>query len=133
MCDCGTCCHACGHDPGCSALDSEPLPGLEAVVADPRPGSFLDWMLAPAAEATPAEDDSDSDWELPELHESTYHVNRHREFPYGCRWCGELKRSHPLDKWTPVADGYHQWTEPTQGQIKARMHARRAARKRVAA
>lgn len=46
MCDCGTCYHACGHDPGCSIR--EPLPDLEAVIADPRPGSFLAWLLRDA-------------------------------------------------------------------------------------
>ncbi len=95
------------------------------------PGTFLDWLLDQAVdenvEALAAESWGD-DGPEPELHELTYHVNRHREFPYGCRWCGEPRRGHPLDKWTPVVDGYHQWTEPTQGQIKARMLARRAAK-----
>jgi hypothetical protein len=69
---------------------------------------------------------------LPELHELTYQVNRHREIPSGCRWCGKSKRAHGWSEWTPVVDGYHQWTEPTQGQVKARMLARRAAREQVA-
>lgn len=43
MCDCGTCCNACGHDQGCSVF--KPLPDLDAVLADPRPGSFLGWLL----------------------------------------------------------------------------------------
>lgn len=46
--------------------------------------------------------------------------------PSGCRWCGVPEREH-LQRWKkPV--GWHTWEQPTQEQIKERMHARRAAR-----
>lgn len=46
--------------------------------------------------------------------------------PSACRWCGIPKRSH-FQQWKkPV--GWHQWTQPLQEQIKARMLARRLAR-----
>lgn len=46
--------------------------------------------------------------------------------PNGCRWCGIPKGSHGW-QWLP-GQGMHQWEQPTQEQIKARMKARRAAR-----
>lgn len=50
--------------------------------------------------------------------------------PSACRWCGIPKRSH-FQQWKkPV--GWHTWTHPLQEQIKARMLARRAARKGAA-
>ncbi len=57
-------------------------------------------------------------------------VIRHRvpPNPDGCRWCGISQRAHAR-QWTAEA-GWHQWTQPTQDQIKARMRARRAARTR---
>ncbi|EFL29376.1 hypothetical protein SSOG_09090 [Streptomyces himastatinicus ATCC 53653] len=45
--------------------------------------------------------------------------------PMGCRWCGLDKRPH-FQQWKPPV-GWHQWTQPTQEQIKERMLARRAA------
>lgn len=47
--------------------------------------------------------------------------------PFGCRWCGGEQRGHGR-RWLP-GRGYHEWERPTQAQIKARMLARRAARK----
>lgn len=50
--------------------------------------------------------------------------------PSGCRHCGIDERGHAR-RWTPPSKdgpGWHQWTPPTQEQIKARMLARRAAR-----
>lgn len=44
--------------------------------------------------------------------------------PNGCRHCGIDHREH-AQRWTDAA-GWHQWTPPTQQQIKARMRARRA-------
>lgn len=49
--------------------------------------------------------------------------------PYGCRWCGTEQRHHGL--WFMPRRGLHRWEQPTQAQIKARMLARRAARKAV--
>jgi hypothetical protein len=46
--------------------------------------------------------------------------------PMGCRWCGIGERQHGR-QWTRDA-GWHEWTQPTQEQIKARMQARRANR-----
>lgn len=53
---------------------------------------------------------------------------RHRTAPspYGCRWCGEARRSHGMC-WVR-SRRMHTWEQPTNAQIKARMHARRAAR-----
>ena len=45
--------------------------------------------------------------------------------PAACRWCPHEKHDH-MQRWTKTA-GWHQWTQPTQEQIKARMLARRAA------
>jgi hypothetical protein len=51
--------------------------------------------------------------------------------PGGCRWCGVNERSHPFGPtWLP-GRGFHGWERPTQAQIKARMLARRNARKAV--
>lgn len=44
--------------------------------------------------------------------------------PSGCRHCGIDQREHAR-RWKPPA-GWHQWTAPTQQQIKDRMLARRA-------
>jgi hypothetical protein len=44
--------------------------------------------------------------------------------PFACRWCGVPEREH-MQRWKPPV-GWHQWTQPTQGQIKARMLARRS-------
>ena len=49
--------------------------------------------------------------------------------PYGCRWCGAGRRSHG-QLFLPRR-GFHRWEQPTQAQIKARMLARRDARKAV--
>lgn len=46
--------------------------------------------------------------------------------PYGCRWCG-LDNPHGL--YYVPSRGMHAWEQPTNTQIKARMHARRTARK----
>jgi hypothetical protein len=46
--------------------------------------------------------------------------------PSGCRWCGVTKPDH-ASRWN-VDIGWHQWTQPTQQQIKDRMRARRAER-----
>jgi hypothetical protein len=51
--------------------------------------------------------------------------------PNGCRWCGIGERTHPFGPtWLP-GRGFHGWEQPTQAQIKARMVARRIARKDV--
>ena len=51
--------------------------------------------------------------------------------PSGCRWCGMAERSHPFGPtWLP-GRGLHHWEPPTQAQIKARMLARRKARKAI--
>jgi hypothetical protein len=44
--------------------------------------------------------------------------------PSACRYCGIGHREH-AQRWTTEA-GWHQWTPPTQQQIKDRMLARRA-------
>jgi len=49
--------------------------------------------------------------------------------PGGCRWCGCEKYSHG-QTWLP-GRGFHQWVQPTQAQILARMRARRNAFKAV--
>lgn len=46
--------------------------------------------------------------------------------PSGCQHCGLPKLQHYQQYKPPV--GWHQWTQPTTAQIKARMLARRAAR-----
>ncbi|MFD3520427.1 hypothetical protein [Streptomyces sp. NPDC058653] len=46
--------------------------------------------------------------------------------PHGCRWCGD-EQGHHGSQWAPII-GLHQWIEPTQRQILARMRDRRAAR-----
>ena len=43
--------------------------------------------------------------------------------PSGCRWCGVAQLGHAR-QWKPPV-GWHKWTPPTQGQIKARMATRR--------
>ncbi|MFF5972266.1 hypothetical protein ACFY7C_12175 [Streptomyces sp. NPDC012769] len=50
--------------------------------------------------------------------------------PSACRWCGIEERSHSR-QWKPPV-GWHSWEQPTQAQIKARMIARRNARKTTA-
>ena len=47
--------------------------------------------------------------------------------PYGCRWCGEDRHQHGRS-WVG-SRGIHSWEQPTNAQIKARMHARRNTRK----
>ncbi len=47
--------------------------------------------------------------------------------PNGCQHCGVDEREH-MQRWKHGA-GWHQWTRPTQQQIKTRMLARRATRK----
>jgi hypothetical protein len=47
--------------------------------------------------------------------------------PFGCRWCGTEQGGHGR-RWMP-GRGIHAWEQPTQEQIKARMLARRTARK----
>jgi hypothetical protein len=49
--------------------------------------------------------------------------------PFGCRWCGREERAHGC--WYMPRRGFHTWVQPTQAQIKARMLARRNARKAV--
>lgn len=49
--------------------------------------------------------------------------------PSGCRWCGVEQYGH-MQSWLP-GRGFHCWEQPTQAQIKARMLARRNARKDV--
>ena len=46
--------------------------------------------------------------------------------PTSCRHCGIGHREH-AQRWTSAA-GWHQWTQPTQQQIKERMARRRATR-----
>ncbi|MEU3656469.1 hypothetical protein AB0E67_27410 [Streptomyces sp. NPDC032161] len=46
--------------------------------------------------------------------------------PNACRHCGIDQREH-MRRWKRPA-GWHEWTPPTQGQIKQRMRARRFAR-----
>jgi hypothetical protein len=47
--------------------------------------------------------------------------------PSGCRWCGRDQYNHGC--WYVPRRGFHTWVQPTQAQIKARMLARRNARK----
>ena len=49
--------------------------------------------------------------------------------PFGCRWCGTLRSHHGRSYMR--GRGMHGWEQPTQAQIKARMLARRAARKAI--
>ncbi len=49
--------------------------------------------------------------------------------PGGCRWCGLEEYGHR--QWWLPGRGFHKWAQPTQAQIKARMVARRNARKAV--
>lgn len=49
--------------------------------------------------------------------------------PFGCRWCGAEQRFHGLRNLR--GRNSHRWVQPTQAQIKARMLARRNARKAV--
>ncbi|MFE2712321.1 hypothetical protein ACFXKI_10090 [Streptomyces mirabilis] len=49
--------------------------------------------------------------------------------PFGCRWCGTEQGGHG-HRWIP-GKGMHGWKRPTERQIKARMLARRDARKTV--
>jgi len=46
--------------------------------------------------------------------------------PNGCRFCGIDQRDH-MQRWSKSI-GWHQWDQPTNAQILARMRARRAAR-----
>ena len=46
--------------------------------------------------------------------------------PNGCAHCGIAKRVH-YQQWTEAA-GWHQWTRPSDEQIKARMRKRRTNR-----
>lgn len=50
---------------------------------------------------------------------------KHLPNPNACRWCG-IDKPHGW-QWIP-SKGLHQWEQPTQTQIKARMKARRASR-----
>jgi hypothetical protein len=50
--------------------------------------------------------------------------------PFGCRWCGIAQGWTHCQLWIP-GRGFHTWKQPTQAQIKARMLARRNARKSV--
>jgi len=49
--------------------------------------------------------------------------------PFGCRWCGTEQRFH--GRRNLRGRNSHCWVQPTQAQIKARMLARRTARKAV--
>lgn len=53
-------------------------------------------------------------------------ANRLLTVPYGCTHCG-IARHHHGWRYIPAA-GLHQWQQPTNGQILARMRARRAER-----
>ncbi|MFK0182493.1 hypothetical protein ACIQVR_41825 [Streptomyces xanthochromogenes] len=44
-CDCGACCELCGHASDCIRHDRLPAPSLDAAIKDPRPGSFLEYLL----------------------------------------------------------------------------------------
>lgn len=46
--------------------------------------------------------------------------------PNACHHCGIDQRCH-FQRWTHAA-GWHEWTQPSQELIKARMLARRSAR-----
>ncbi|MCU1617217.1 MAG: hypothetical protein JWO98_4757 [Frankiales bacterium] len=51
--------------------------------------------------------------------------------PQGCQHCGIPHREH-FQQWSPPSKGgpgWHKWEPPTQEQIKARMNARRNARR----
>lgn len=50
--------------------------------------------------------------------------------PFGCRWCGIARGWDHCQLWIP-GRGFHVWQQPTQAQVKARMLARRNARKAV--
>ena len=45
--------------------------------------------------------------------------------PNGCQHCGVTPSEH-MQRWKPPV-GWHQWTAPTQAQVKDRMQARREA------
>ncbi|MFL1903142.1 hypothetical protein ACJWDR_29160 [Streptomyces tauricus] len=49
--------------------------------------------------------------------------------PFGCRWCGTEQGGH--GRRYMRGKGMHGWERPTEAQIKARMLARRNARKSV--
>jgi hypothetical protein len=49
--------------------------------------------------------------------------------PFGCRWCGDEQGHHGRQYLR--SRGVHVWERPTEAQIKARMRARRNARKAV--
>jgi len=49
--------------------------------------------------------------------------------PFGCRWCGDEQGGHGR-RWM-AGHGMHSWVRPTEAQMKARMLARRNARKAV--
>ncbi|MCX4751738.1 hypothetical protein OG455_41755 [Kitasatospora sp. NBC_01287] len=53
-------------------------------------------------------------------------MSRATDEPSACGHCGIPDRVH-YQRWKPPV-GWHQWTPPSQEQIKARMTARRAAR-----
>jgi hypothetical protein len=44
----------------------------------------------------------------------------------GCRWCGIPEPEH-MQRWKPPV-GWHQWVQPSNALILARMLARRASR-----
>ncbi|MFB8406550.1 hypothetical protein [Streptomyces sp. NPDC055912] len=46
--------------------------------------------------------------------------------PSACQHCGIDHHEH-MQRWTSAA-GWHQWTQPTQQQVKQRMTVRRKAR-----
>lgn len=49
--------------------------------------------------------------------------------PFGCRWCGTRQSHHGRSYMR--GRGMHGWERPTEAQIKARMIARRNARKAI--
>ena len=49
-CDCGACCEDCGHDEHCIRFAPEPPPDLEARLAEPPPGSFLEDLVRKGVE-----------------------------------------------------------------------------------
>lgn len=62
-------------------------------------------------------------------HGNTRWTNDNPPTPFGCRWCGAEQRFH--GRRNLRGRNSHCWVQPTQAQIKARMLARRNARKAV--
>jgi hypothetical protein len=71
------------------------------------------------AEGRPVDED-------PVRYELTEQATESMAEPNACRWCGD-DPGHHGSQWV-ASVGLHQWEQPTQEQIKARMLGRRAAR-----